>query len=213
MVRWQDSKAWWVLGWPVGGLIGVGTLILDKTLRVSVDGPGRDFVGPAVYANWHEHIPYLMRFHGRRDRYQLMSPKPYMQPIAVWGYCLGLRTTRVKAGQRMREGFDTLVALLRDGHDVIFAVDGPAGPAHEVKTGACEVALRAGVPVIPVSYTTASGTRLRYRWDKALFPVPGDRVRVFVGAPIFAQPEEDVPAMTQRLARALGEAPCLPDGR
>ena len=84
-------------------------------------------------------------------------------------------------------------------------VDGPRGPAHQVKPGIIEMARLAGVPVVP--YLTLAQRYWTFRsWDAFRLPKPFTRVEVCYGAPIPIPPDtafDDFAGYQQRIADAL----------
>ena len=110
-----------------------------------------------------------------------MSPAPYMEPILAWTTLLGLRSARSPIHQRMRESLGVLISALQRGGSVVIWVDGPTGPRRRAKPGCIEIAQQANVPIIPVACWSRTNVRAWWRWDQALFPVPGDRVDVVFG--------------------------------
>jgi lysophospholipid acyltransferase (LPLAT)-like uncharacterized protein len=73
-------------------------------------------------------------------------------------------------------GVVKMVHLIQRGHDGMLAVDGPEGPAYQVKPGAAVMALRAAALIVPTASAARPAVRLRYRWDEQLVPLPGARI-------------------------------------
>lgn len=178
---------WRAIAWPVALALFLRIRLVAWTLKLEVEGPGAAFPGPAVYVNWHRHLPFLLPHHGGRHRWLMISPAPYMEPIFLLCRWLGFRLVLGAAGEGGREALEKLVPILRAGGSVVIAVDGPAGPPFEVKAGCVELARRAGVPVVPVAYTSPRGYAKARRWDQMLFVPPFAQVRVVYGAPLRVQ--------------------------
>jgi lysophospholipid acyltransferase (LPLAT)-like uncharacterized protein len=134
--------------------------------------------------NWHRHLPLTMVIHGRARRWMMMLGAPYMAPIAAWARCLGLRLIRGATGAGGREALALLRAPLARGESVVLAVDGPAGPAFTVKPGCVQLAREAGVPIIPVAYTSRRQKTVASRWDRMSLVFPFDELTVLFGDPI-----------------------------
>ena len=93
---------------------------------------------------------------------------------------------------RLEQG--DVVAIYPEGRVV---QDAPLGPLHH---GPAFIALRAGVPIVPVAMTGASQMwPLRARWPRL------SRVVVRVGVPLVARAGEDARTLTTRLREALLE--------
>jgi lysophospholipid acyltransferase (LPLAT)-like uncharacterized protein len=202
--RWT-FPLWWLPSWPVAAYLYVRSALVRWTSRMSVEGPGADYPGAAVYVNWHSHLPWLCVQHGQRQRWLMVSPAPYMMPIARWCEWCGLRLVEGASGQQGREAAAQLDACLRRGESVFIAVDGPAGPIFKVKRGCIDIARAAGVPVIPVGYSIRRGKPNRKRWDLQLMPALCDEIHVRFGAPLFIDPSEDIGSAAERVEIALNQ--------
>jgi len=202
--RWA-FLLWWLLSWPVAAYLYTWFLLVRWTSRISIDGPGADYPGAAVYVNWHSHLPWLCVQHGERRRWLMVSPAPYMLPIARWCKWCGLRLVQGASGQQGREAAAQLDPCLRRGESVFIAVDGPAGPVFKVKRGCVDIARTAGVPIIPVSYSLRRGRQNRKRWDRQLMPALFDDIHVRFGEPLFINSSEDIGPATVRVAAALNQ--------
>ena len=114
----------------------------------------------------------------------------------------GGRDGRDKGG---KEAKDEMIARLQAGLPGAVTVDGPRGPAHQVKPGIIEMARVAGVPVVP--YLTLAQRYWTFRsWDAFRLPKPFTRVEVCYGAPIPIPPDtafEDFAGYQQRIADVL----------
>ena len=199
---------WWLLSWPVAACLYVWFVLVRWTSCISVEGPGADHEGAAVYVNWHCHLPWLCVHHGERRRWLMVTPAPYILPIARWCKWCGLRLVQGASGQQGREASAQLDACLRRGDSVLIAVDGPAGPVFKVKRGCIDIARAAGVPIIPVGYSLRRGKPNRKRWDQQLTPALFDEIRVRVGEPLFMNPSEDIVSAAERVEVALNELHC-----
>lgn len=100
----------------------------------------------------------------------------------------------------------TMIHKLRQGCDLMLAVDGPEGPAHEVKPGAAVIAQRAGAVLVPAACAGERAMHLRYRWDKHLVPVPGTKTTVSLGTPIDTRPADGSKPSVEELSARIGAA-------
>jgi lysophospholipid acyltransferase (LPLAT)-like uncharacterized protein len=73
--------------------------------------------------------------------------------------------------------------VVRGGADSAIAVDGPRGPALEVKAGVVLLAKKTGCPILPLGAALS-----RYKefasWDRFRLPLPFARAVVIGGTPI-----------------------------
>lgn len=89
-------------------------------------------------------------------------------------------------GGRIAKG--EMVELLDSGLSGAITVDGPRGPAFEVKPGIVEMARLAQVPIIP--YLPLPRRYWQFKsWDAFRVPKPFTRVDVHFGAPIHVGPD------------------------
>lgn len=194
---------WRLIAPPAGFCLGMYSNLKLRTVRVSVGGPGAGYSGPAVYVNWHRHLPFLGAHHGLHRRWLMVSPAPYLEPVARWCRGLGLRVVRGTSGERGREALAELLLHLRQGESVFLAVDGPAGPPFQVKRGCVDLARAAAVPLIPVAYRAARGRAHPNRWDGWLEFSWFDRITVRYGEPIGLVAGESGADALRRVAEGL----------
>lgn len=201
---WIARWAWRLAAWPAGVALKLHAALILGTARVSIVGPGAAYAGPAVYVNWHRYLPFLVMHHGQYRRWLMISPAPYMDTIAAYGTLAGLRVVRGASGDQGRAALAELLDHLREGESAFLAVDGPAGPAFRVKRGCVELARAAGVPIIPVAYTSRRGRHHPRRWDHWLMIKMFDTIVVAYGAPLCIGGEESDAEASARVAAGLG---------
>lgn len=100
------------------------------------------------------------------------------------------------------------VQTLREESGGAIAADGPEGPIYEPKPGACFLAKKAGVTLLPVGAAISSGARLD-QWDFFEVPHLFSRATLVVGDPIRVPPkagDEELERKTLELANALNHA-------
>jgi lysophospholipid acyltransferase (LPLAT)-like uncharacterized protein len=104
-----------------------------------------------------------------------------------------------------REAKDEMIEVLKTGLPGAVTVDGPSGPAFEVKNGIIEMARRAGVPVVPY-YPEPARYWSFNTWDRFRLPKPFSKIYVYYGAPHPVAPEtpyEQFAGHQQRIAEQL----------
>jgi lysophospholipid acyltransferase (LPLAT)-like uncharacterized protein len=176
-----------------------------RTSSVTVNGPGRNESGAAVYVNWHKYVPFLCVHHAQHRRWLLMSSAPYLQGVALWCSWMGMKVVRGAPGERSRESLVHLIDALKRGESVVLAADGPAGPAFRAKPGCVDLARAAGVPIIPVSYRSKKGKCNLNRWDHFYTVGKFDQIEVWYGPPIILDPSEPDAVALERVQRGLDE--------
>lgn len=94
------------------------------------------------------------------------------------------------------------LGVLQRGQIAVMTPDGPRGPAMRVKPGVARIALRAGVPLVPVTFAAAR-TRVLGSWDRFVVPLPFTRGVLAVGEPVVLPPDVDPEAARAEIERAL----------
>lgn len=100
----------------------------------------------------------------------------------------------------------TMIRRVRAGADGLIAVDGPSGPAFQVKPGAAFIAQRAGTVIVPTVAVVDHAISVRWRWDKQVVPLPGSHIVVFMDTPIEVQPVNTPPPSVEELRVHLANA-------
>ena len=202
----RDSAAGWALAaWPLGLALRLLTGLAQATSRVLVEGPGAVYPGPALYVNWHRYLPYLIVHHGEARRWLMVSRDAYLASIVVLSRLHGVRVIRGGSGDGGRAALLEMVQKLRAGDSAFLAVDGPRGPALQVKRGCVEMARAAGVPLIPVGYSCRRARFHARRWDHWLMMRLFDSTTVRYGTPLFLQEAEPLEEALARVAQGLAE--------
>lgn len=136
-----------------------------------------------VWICWHESnlvaTAYHHLFRGR--------PGTAFVPTGLGGTCMrgwldtmGLIPNPIEDDQDMISALRRMRRSLRQGIDVLIAVDGPFGPRKQVKPGALWLAASARAPVRPFGCAAVPSLRLP-RWDRHLVPLPGSDIAVVLG--------------------------------
>ncbi|MHB8416558.1 MAG: DUF374 domain-containing protein [Myxococcales bacterium] len=199
----KSHGAWALTARPVGLGLAAAFRLVVRTSTVSVVGPGAAHEGPAVYVNWHRHLPFLIVHHGQLRRWMMVSGAPHMGSIARFCELSGLRLVRGATGERGREALGVCEAVLRRGDSIVLAVDGPAGPPFVVKPGCVDLARTAAVPIIPVACRSGRGHTVHARWDRMLLVSPFDAITVEYGEPLDPAREPDDARLRELVRQAL----------
>jgi 1-acyl-sn-glycerol-3-phosphate acyltransferase len=178
-------------------------------VKIEVDGlehvePGRPYV---LVSNHRSHLDPVSTIHGLRSKMRFgFVMKRSLSLIPIWGWFIWLngyvpidRGTRGKGGKGGTDQLDVPARYIRRGRSVMMYPEGHRAPDHRFlpfKKGAVVLALKAGVPLLPV---VVSGTgRL---WPKTSLMIRPGTVKVEVLPPI---PTEGVsPDDRDRLLDAL----------
>lgn len=119
---------------------------------------------------------------------------------ATWRW-FGIHAVRGTAGQGGAQALVKMIQAVKQGWDLGITVDGPRGPAGEVKPGVLAVSRKTGAWVVPVCVAYESAWALG-TWDRMLVPHPFSQVVVRYGQPFQAQPGREAEEQ-QALAEVL----------
>jgi len=107
---------------------------------------------------------------------------------------------------RWARGVVEVIDLVKDGYDALLAVDGPEGPAYQVRPGAALMAKRTGAVLAPMVATSNRRMNLVKRWDKHMIPLPGARTVVHFGPIIDPLEQYSLPPTVEELREKIAEA-------
>lgn len=178
------TQFFYILAWPakIIYLLYAATIELRTTTVNSRYHPrnlASDF--NAIYVFWHSKLFMIMPM-GRNSHMGVLTLLDwknffYDKLCRFFRYRTISVTGNSSAARKLKEMVD-------DGFSIALAVDGPAGPAGVVKTGAIYLAQKTKKPIITVDIKFAHSIRLRNRWDKFEIPFPFTRTTLIIGDPI-----------------------------
>lgn len=97
------------------------------------------------------------------------------------------RGNRDKGGKQAKE---QLIDILKLGIPAAVTIDGPKGPAFEIKPGIIDMAKKSGAPIIPYSVVGDRFWSLN-SWDKFRIPKPFAKIIIHYGRPIYVPSDVD----------------------
>ena len=197
-------------------IVGAGyvvNLLLASTYRVSRKGrtcaqrrragEGEHF---GVYALWHRDIWNLTRHMRHEEMVVLASEHGDAELAARLLAKLGYDNVR---GSSTRGGVKALLGMVRAVKerrlDLVFTVDGPRGPAQEVKPGVVFAASRARLPVVPLGVAIDRSWSLR-SWDGHRIGKPFARVALVIGEEIRVPEDASQDELVTRWTPVVQEA-------
>jgi len=98
--------------------------------------------------------------------------------------------------------------ILAEARAGAFAVDGPMGPRHRVKSGVIRMASALGFDLLPVSVDSRRKMVIIKRWDRMEIPLPFTKICLVFGEPIKVPSEirpGQVRAWADNLAKAIAQ--------
>jgi lysophospholipid acyltransferase (LPLAT)-like uncharacterized protein len=175
------------VAWACGVLLYLYYAICRLTSRISIEGPGNhDLSQHAIFCVWHQswwaYSVVFVRYPSPHASFS--HPAAYMKPVHVALRLMGLKPLLLgSSGEEGRRAADELARLVHDGSSATISPDGPYGPPRTLKKGILHVALKSGVPVVPL--TIAASRAVSWpSWDRKKFPLPFGQIRVTVHRPI-----------------------------
>ncbi|MEN8258694.1 MAG: lysophospholipid acyltransferase family protein [Thermodesulfobacteriota bacterium] len=138
---------------------------------------------PFIITFWHYNVLYASLSGGKLPMVAMVSPSKDGEFIARIMESKGISTVR---GSRTKGGVGAIKGLLkavRQGRSPVIIADGSQGPAKVVQGGSIILASRAGIPIVPMSWSFSSYKLFR-SWDKTLLPMPFSRMVWVIGEPL-----------------------------
>lgn len=144
---------------------------------------------PVIFAMYHGRMIGLLRLFKPRERLSvLVSQSRDGEIIARALSDLGFTLVRGGTGRGAVQGSLQMLKAAEAGQNLVFFVDGPRGPLHEVKSGVIRVAELTGLPIVP--FVCSARTYWKFwGWDKFMGThVGGEEVFIY-GDPIYVERE------------------------
>jgi len=139
---------------------------------------------PFILCFWHGRLlmlPYC--WNHRHPIHMLISQHRDGQIIARTIAHFGVHTIAGSSSRGGAQALRAMVKSLKAGECIGITPDGPRGPRMRASEGVVSVARLAGVPIIPVAFSTSRGRLLR-SWDRFMVAWPFGRSVVVWGDPI-----------------------------
>ncbi len=151
---------------------------------------------PVLLASWHGRV-LLLPFHLRGLLQTLMiSRSRDGERIATVCERIGYSTVRGSSSRSGARALREVVGVLKEKRVVGHVVDGPRGPAGEIKPGLVAIAQRSGAAIVPI-YATAAHRWEAPSWDRMQLAYPFTRVLVRYGPAVEVSPDLDAEASEQ----------------
>lgn len=193
-----------------GSVLGQVLRVWRWTVRMEIRG--RQFAEEyprAAVATWHGRM-FGGVLGGREFCVAGMaSESPDGEVAARVFEAMGVKIVRGSSTRGGRRALYQLFRLVEQGEvcRAGLTVDGPGGPARQVKPGIVALARRFRVPVIPISFSSKPYWML-HSWDRMVLAPPFSRVILAAGPPVFVREDlsdEDVAIEVRRAIDRLTE--------
>ena len=155
-----------------------------------------------IYCIWHNQQLFLLYPYRGQKIAALISQSKDGEYIARVLPRFGMKAVR---GSSTRGGARALIELMhavKEGYHPMLTPDGPKGPIYQVHPGTLYLALKTGLPIIPV------GTALSHKftvnsWDKMRIPLPFGKTALTYGKAFYITSETDLAAAKEELKHEL----------
>ena len=138
---------------------------------------------PLIFAIWHDEMFPLFRLHRGEKVTAVVSASNDGEILARFMARMGFGLARGSSSRRGKQALKEAAQSINTGNDVIFTVDGPTGPRHEVKPGAVYLAAKFNIEIVPVRVDMSKKFIFSKSWDKFQLPLPFSRIKVCYGTP------------------------------
>ncbi|MEI7973702.1 MAG: DUF374 domain-containing protein [Bdellovibrio sp.] len=202
-----------IRAWILGFLIWIVYRLLSWTWTLKIEEPAEmqrllRESGPLVLAHWHGDELALIHLSRRYRIATMVSQSSDGALMNVVLRLLGACTTRGSSSRGSVGGLKGLFTLVRQGHPLSFAVDGPRGPRHEVKPGVFEMSRVLSAPIYAGQIYCDRFWISQKSWNKAILPKPFAQLSIrWVELPVRLTKDDDPrdPRFSEALkARLLG---------
>lgn len=189
----------WLAPSLLSGLRSTNDLEVDGARHVrTLERSGDNY----ILAFWHGHmLPMLFQF-WRGGFYCFISPHRDGEYIARAIDGLDQHAVRTSLRDRRVKSLVQALRLARRGERFAVTVDGPLGPAFEVKPGIVQLSVKTNLPVIPAA-GLSSRAFVASSWDRFCLPLPLGTVRVTLGEPFRFSEDRDLEEQRTALEESL----------
>jgi lysophospholipid acyltransferase (LPLAT)-like uncharacterized protein len=179
-------------------------LLFSRTWRLRIiNQPDPGAAG--IMVHWHGDDLILTPTMRHMNAAVLVSPSRDGAVLARALTALGHKAYRGSSSRGGAEGLLAMKKALAEGHNAVFAVDGPRGPRLVAKPGPGFLAAKTGRPIHPAGGAVSRAYVCKNSWNQTRLPLPGARVAVFFGPPLWLPPEA-VRWPASHLSRLVGAA-------
>jgi len=202
------------IAWFVPRLIRFIYLLLVYTIRWQRVGVSYSNKRPEryLYAFWHARMlmmpsPFRKTLFGNNHRrffgYMLISEHRDGGFIADVMHLLGIRTVRGSTTRGGRKAMLRMIRAVRDKNcNLGITPDGPKGPREVVQKGTVQLAMKTGLPIVPVCYATRRQWRVN-SWDRFYIPKPFSRGVIVFGETLCISPDEPMDTALEKVQRGM----------
>lgn len=142
---------------------------------------------PFVFALFHQNLlSTILAFSTKhRESFAVMvSPSADGELVARPLAALGHFPIRGSSSRGGAKALKEIVRVIKNGRNGAITVDGPKGPAQEVKDGIFQLSRLSGAVILPIVCYPVSHYEFSKAWDKFRLPYPFSKIICAVGEPL-----------------------------
>jgi lysophospholipid acyltransferase (LPLAT)-like uncharacterized protein len=138
-----------------------------------------------VGATWHRGAIFLVWFFRKAHPMIMFSRSKDGDLLAGFAENLGVVPVRGSSSRGGRKALRQMVAFLNGpgSGKAATVLDGPRGPRCVAKTGMIVLAMKAGVPLLPIMVSARPAITFRKAWDRTMLPLPFSNITVIYTHP------------------------------
>ena len=142
-----------------------------------------------VGATWHRGAIFLVWFFRKAHPMIMFSRSKDGDLLAGFAERLGVIPIRASSSQGGRKALREMIKFIRNpglgSGKAATVLDGPRGPRCVAKIGMIVLAMKAGVPLLPIMMSARRAITFRKAWDRTVLPLPFSKVIVMYSRPFF----------------------------
>lgn len=165
-----------------------------------------------VGATWHRGAIFLVWFFRKARPMIMFSRSKDGELLARFAQHLGVVPIRGSSSRGGRQALREMIRFIRDPNrgsgKAATVLDGPRGPRCVAKNGMIVLAMKAGVPLVPLMMSAKPAITFHKTWDRTLIPLPFSRVVVMYAKPFHLPPRlssEELETVRLRLEQRLNQ--------
>ncbi len=143
--------------------------------------------GAYVFGIWHQNLFAGITAQIGTPHVVIVSPSKDGQLVAVTCEKFGNIAARGSSSRGGKKAMLEMIQHIKNGYPAAITIDGPKGPAHEVKPGIVEISKQTGAMIVPYGVYPAKYWSFHKAWDKFRLPKPFTKVFIRYGEPIFVK--------------------------
>jgi lysophospholipid acyltransferase (LPLAT)-like uncharacterized protein len=179
-----DRLLFWLVTNVAGRLMG----LLLSTCRVEILSPREEQRylrerNPLVAATWHRGAIFFLYFFGYLRPAIMVSRSKDGEFLSRFIELFGGLPVRGSSSKGGGAALRTMAQMVASGQTSFAATvaDGPRGPRYQAKAGMILLAMRTGLPLLPVMWSADRAWVLKSTWDHTMIPKPFAKVKVLAG--------------------------------